>query len=374
MRGNTISKRGKRWAFTVDLPRGEDDKRRQKMYSLPTKKAAERKLTEVLSQLDNSTFVEPTKISTAQFLNDWVAALPLTDIKPSTRASYEMNMRRHIIPAVGSVPLQQLTTARVNKLYTDMLAGGLSQQSVRYAAMILRRALAKAIATGQLTRNPADAAERPKRVKSTMHTWRADELRGFLERISGEPMYPAILLSATTGARRGEVLGVRWRDLDLDARRMSIAQTLIAIGYHTEFSTPKTTGSKRLIDLDDVTVAALRRHRTQQLEARLAMGAGYTDLDLVFARPDGSPVHPERLTRTFGRLAKAAAMPVIRLHDLRHTWATLALQNGVHAKVVQERLGHSQISTTLDTYSHTVPAMQADAADTVARAIFGKAL
>lgn len=371
MRGSDLKKRGKRWAFTVDLPRGEDGKRRQRMYSAATKKEAERLRTATLASLDSNTYTEPTKVTTAEFLHGWIAGLGASGIKQSTRASYEMNIRRNVIPAIGAIPLQALTTARINKLYADMLAARLSPQTVRYCAMILRRALSKAVIEGQVTRNPADLADRPKRVRREMQTWRAEELRAFLDRIANEPMYAAILLAATTGARRGEVLGLRWRDLDLDARRMQIAQTLIAIGYRIEFDSPKTTGSRRLIALDEQTVAVLRQHRKRQLQERLVMGAGYDDRDLVFARPDGTPIHPERLTRTFKRLVKAAGLPVVRLHDLRHTWASLALQAGVHAKVVQERLGHSQISTTLDLYSHTLPSMGEDAAETVASRIFG---
>jgi integrase len=208
-----------------------------------------------------------------------------------------------------------------------------------------------------------------------MRTWTTSKLRSFLNAsVSSDDRYQAAwMLLATTGARRGEVLGLRWDDLDLDVGRASIEQTVIAVRHAVQFGTPKTAKGARTLRLDAGTVAALKAHRTRQLEERMAVGPGYCDHGLVFAKVDGEPLHPERFSREFDRRVERWGLPRIRLHDLRHTWATLALEANVPAKVVSERLGHANISVTMDIYSHVTEAMDAGAAETVAGLIFGAA-
>jgi integrase len=187
----------------------------------------------------------------------------------------------------------------------------------------------------------------------------------------------AILLGATTGMRRGEVLGLRWSDVDLDAGRLSVRQTLSAprnpdTGQHVPvFGEPKTKQGKRSVPLPAQTVAALRAHRKEQMRERLMAGPGWQDHGLVFCEPDGQPIHPDRFRKRFEHRVQRSGLPPIRFHDLRHTYATLALQAGVHAKVVSEILGHASIGITLDTYSHAVPGLQESAAETVAALVFG---
>jgi integrase len=220
----------------------------------------------------------------------------------------------------------------------------------------------------RLVRNPAAAADPPKagagRPESI--TWTAEQLRTFLEATRGSRYSAAYLLLATTGLRRGEALGLRWQDLDLDAGRASIRQTVIVIKHTVMIGTPKTAKGRRTVTLDTGTVAALREHRKRQAAERLLMGAGWTDNDLVFCHPDGTVVHPERFSRGFLEAVQRIGLPRIRLHDLRHGWATLALQAGIHPKVVQERLGHANIAITLDTYSHVVAGLHEEAAEHVA--------
>jgi integrase len=222
---------------------------------------------------------------------------------------------------------------------------------------------------GRLVRNPADAADPPKSAEAGRPesiTWTADQLRTFLEGTRASRHWTACLLLATSGMRRGEVLGLRWRDLDLDGGRASIRQTVIAVRHTPMLGTPKTAKGRRTITLDKGTVAALREHRKNQAAERLLMGAGWRDSELVFCHVDGTMLHPERFTRGFSEAVRRLGLPPIRLHDLRHGWATLALQAGVHPKVVQERLGHANIGITLDTYSHVVAGLHEDAAEQVA--------
>lgn len=366
MRGH-IRKRGNKWAVVVDTGRDEDGKRQQRWHSgFNRRKDAERALTEILGKLESGGYVEPAKLTVAEFLADeWLPAMRAS-LRPLTFESYTMIVRSRIVPEIGTVRLQRLTPATLNALYAT-LGERLSPRSVRYCHAVLRHALADAVRWDRLARNPADRAEPPsaKAAKAkAMQTWTAEQLATFLEHVADDRLYAAWRLAATTGLRRGELLGLRWRDLDLDAGRLAVVQTLVG---KRQFSEPKTDAGRRNVELDPATVTALRDHRKRQLGERLALGPAYDNAhDLVFCREDGEPLWPQSLSRTFERRAAAAGLPAIRFHDLRHTHATLALAAGVHPKVVSERLGHANVGITLDTYSHATPAMQADAASRVA--------
>jgi integrase len=270
----------------------------------------------------------------------------------------------------------------LNGLYPALLedrkqsngGGGLSPRSVRYVHTIIHRAFRDAVRWGRITRNPADAADPPRSaatVRAAMTTWSAEQVRAFLVHTADHRLHAAFAVLGTTGMRRGECLGLRWSDIDLTAGRVSITQTVIAVNHEVRIGSPKTTRGRRTVSLDSGTVAALQEHRRRQAAERLRMGAGFADHGLVFCRPDGGPLHPERFSRTFSIEAMRAGLPPIRLHDLRHTWATLALSAGEHPKVVQERLGHANVSITLDVYSHVTEGLHSDAADRVATIIFG---
>lgn len=381
MRGH-IRKRGNKWNVVLDVGRDENGRRKQRWLSgFDTRRAAHQALTDALSRLQAGNYVEPTRETVATFLRGWIEAQRAT-VRPSTWRSYAMIVESHIIPHLGSTPLQRLTAASLNAFYADLLTSGgvarkgkpLSPRTTRYIHTVLRKALADAVRWSRLARNVADQADPPStRVTSSreMKTWTAAELRGFLDHVQADRLHAAWTLAATTGMRRGEVLGLRWTDLDLDRARLSVRQTLIAVRYELSFSTPKTKKSTRNVALDSTTVATLKTHRVAQLEERLAFGLGSPTGDgLVFTQPNGEPVHPDRFSGWFQQHIRAAGLPRIRLHDLRHTHATLALSAGIHAKVVSERLGHSTVSITLDTYSHAIPAMQEDAADKVAALVF----
>jgi len=205
-----------------------------------------------------------------------------------------------------------------------------------------------------------------------MHTWTRDELRSFLATVRDDRLYAAWVLLATTGMRRGELLGVRWSDIDFDGGSVAVRQTLSSVGGKITFSTPKTAKSRRNVPLDPTTVEALRQHRDAQGKERVTWAEIYTDLDLVFCREDGSVLRPDTITRRFHELSKRAGVPLIRLHDVRHSYASLGLAAGTHPKVMAERLGHATVGITLDTYSHVAPALARHAADDLAALILGE--
>jgi integrase len=282
MRG-TIIKRGNSWAVVVEVGRDPSTgKRVRKWHSgYRTKRDAERARTELLSRLDHGTYVSPDRRTVGGFLeDDWLPAVKAR-LTPSTWDSYARNVRLHIAPELGPIPLQALTAARLNEFYSTLSSngrrdgrGGLAPKTVRYLHGIIRRALADAARWSLVQRNVADQAD-PPTIRSTapeMKTWTADALSRFLDLVSEDRLYAAWALAATTGIRRGEVLGLRWSDVDLDASRLAVRQTLVSVAYETRFSTPKTARSRRSVSLDATTVAALRAHRKQQLEERMAWG------------------------------------------------------------------------------------------------------
>lgn len=380
MSRGSVVKRGKGYAVVLELAQDpETGRRRQKWHSgYRTKADAERARTELLGRLDQGTYVAPTKSTLGEFLAEWLDTIETT-VRESTADSYRRNVENHVIPRIGSVRLTSVDAGTLNGLYAEMLRsgrrdgrGGLSPRTVRYVHTILHRAFKDAVRWGRLVRNPADAADPPAagsgEERPDIETWDAATLRQFLglAREHEERWYAAWVLLATTGARRGEVLGLRWADVDLEAGRLSIRQSLTVVQHRPVFEAPKTAKGRRAVALDPGSVLVLREWRRRQLEERMAMGSGWADTGLVFTQPTGELVHPEAFSKVFERRVAVWRLPRLTIHGLRHTWATLALEGGVHPRVVQERLGHSTIAVTLGTYSHVSPSLHDEAARAVA--------
>jgi integrase len=378
----TVIKRGRSWSVVVELERDQAGKRRRKWHSgYRTRREAEAARVEILGRIQRRDYVEPSQLTLASFLEDqWLPSISAT-VRAGTFESYQRNVRCHLVPRLGNVPLQALTPPRLNAFYAELLSdgrrdgrGGLSPRTVRYVHAILRRALQAAVRWQLVARNVADLAD-PPTPKATrprpIPTWTAEELSRFLASVAGDRTYPLWVVLASTGMRRGEALGARWEDVDLDFSQWRVRRTLVAVGHELSESTPKTDRGRRSVALDPATVRVLREWRKRQLEERMAWGPAWIETGRVFTREDGADLHPERVSELFDRLVKRSGLPRLTVHGLRHTHATLALQVGVHPKVVQERLGHSSVAFTLDKYSHAIPAMQEDAAAKIAALISG---
>jgi integrase len=363
--------------FVVNGPRRPNGKRRQvRRRGFASLKDAKTEHAKVVAKLDEGTFVEPSRQLFGDYLGEWLDAIR-AKVRPSTHYSYRRKVDEYVRPRIGGIRLAHLSASNLNIVYADLLATGgrggrpLSPRTILYTHAVIRKALADAVRWGRIARNVADGADPPKHRTPEMHTWTADDVRSFLRHVERDRLAAVWRLAATTGMRRGELLGLRWPDLDLDAGRVAIRRSLVMAGSVPAFSDPKTARGRRSVALDRGTVAAIREHRKRQAEERLAFGPAYRDGDLVFAQEDGSPIDPDRFTKMFTGHVRAAGLPRIRLHDLRHTHATLALAAGVHPKVVSERLGHATVSLTLDTYSHAIPALEEEAAEKVAEIVFG---
>jgi integrase len=224
---------------------------------------------------------------------------------------------------------------------------------------------------GYVARNVADAVNPPKGLPAERQVWTPEQLRAFLSHMRDDRLYAAWLLVATTGLRRAELAGLRWVDVDFEAGRVSPRRPRVVVDYTVVESDAKTPKGRRSLALDPATLAALKAHQARQAEEKTIIGTGYRDSGLVFTMPDGSPIHPQRISAWFLQHTRAAGLPRIRLHDVRHSYATAALAAGVPPKVISQRLGHATIAITMDTYSHVIPGLDEQAAQTVARLILG---
>lgn len=322
-------------------------------------------------------YVVVSDITVADYLmNEWLPSVKTT-IRPSTHVSYAGHVSNHIIPGIGSLQLQALTPAAINARYAYLLENGrgqgrgLSPATVHHVHVTLHRALRDAVRWRRLHHNPADAADPPRASahRKEMEVWTGDELRTFLTSVSGSPLYPLWLLLSTTGMRRGEALGLHWEDLAVASRKVSIRRSLSMLHGLPVVTEPKTRRGSRTIPLDPATVDALVAHRRGQYEARMLGGDKWTDSLYVFTKPLGDRLDPNYVTLCFKKAVKAAGLRPIRLHSLRHTYATLALAAGMNPRDLSARLGHSTVAFTLDVYSHAVAALEVESADAVAALI-----
>lgn len=368
-----VVQRGKNsWSYVIEQPTDALGRRRQKWVSgFRTKAAAVKARRAALVEIDRGIYVEPTKQTVGAFLTGvWLPAIRQS-VRPSSHSSYANMVDLHVIPYIGNVPLVRLDAAALNTLYAALLEGGpqvrpLSPRSTAYVHRIIHRALRDAMRWGHVPRNQAELAEPPRAPRPEMSVWSTEQIATFLDHVRDHRLYALWLLAFTTGMRRGELLGLRWQDVDLETARLSIVQTLILLRSEVRFSEPKTAKSRRSLSLDSASVAALKVYRVAQLEERVAWGPAWSDTGLVFTREDGEPYHPGTVSKLFLELSSRAGLPRIRFHDARHSYATAALSVGIHPKIVSERLGHSSIGMTLDVYSHVMPALEEEAAARVA--------
>ena len=365
MRGH-ITKRGKS-SYTIVLEMDKDPatrKRNQQWISVKgNKKDAEKRLSEMLHQIDTGSFMRPGKTTVAEFLEQWLKDCR-SRLSPRGFERYSGIVTGHLIPDLGSIALTQLRPEHIQKHETAMQESGLSARTARYHHSVIHSALKTAVEWGLLARNPADAVKPPKIRRVDMQTWDEGEMRRFLEAAKGSTYYELFFLALYTGMRRSELLALRWQDIDLDLGQVSVSRTLhhLKDGRYV-YTEPKSAKSRRTIALSPSAILLLKDYRQHQALKRAELGGVQKDADLVFCHLlDGSPLRPNSITRAWQTAARGAGVKVIRLHDARHTHASIMLKQGIHPKIVQERLGHSTIQMTLDTYSHVAPGLQAAAA------------
>lgn len=350
-----------------------DGRKRRTIYG-KTRADVSEKLTEALADRNGGLVFDAGKMTVGEYLDRWLADSARGTVRKSTYDSYKRQLRRYVHPALGYLALKKLTELHIQGLYRSMQDRGLSARTVRYTHAVLRRALKQAVRWKYIPRNPCDDADPPKVQRDEMLPLDREQARRFLEAAEksgpdGEParFHALYVLALHIGMRPGELLALKWEDVDLEAGVLSINRTLSMAG---EFTAPKTAKSRRRIRLTAGSIAALKAHRKRQLEERMRLSSLWRDHGLVFPSTVGTPLNHRNLARSFKDLLKRASLPEsTRLYDLRHTCATLLLARNVHPKYVQELLGHASITLTLDTYSHVLPGMDGGAASAMDEAL-----
>lgn len=364
MRGH-ITQRSK-GTYSIKISLGKDPatgKYKSQWFTVQgSKKDAEKRLSEILHQLDTGAYMKPGKTTVADYLQRWLSDYAKPNLSPRGYERYESIIRVHLIPNLGSIPLVQLRTEHLQKHYNSMIKVGLSARTIRYHHVILHKALQTAIKWGLVSRNAANGVDLPKARRSEMQTWDESELNQFLEAAKGTQYYALFYTALYTGMRRSELLALRWQDIDFVYGQIYINRSMHQLKDKSYiFTAPKSEKSRRTIALPPSAFLVMESyHKAKETEC-LMIGTVLNDSDLVFSTL-GKPLRPNTVSRAWAMLAAKAGIKVIRLHDARHTHASLMLKQGIHPKVVQERLGHSTISITLDTYSHVAPGLQEAAA------------
>lgn len=400
---NGLVKRGSTWSYYIRVK----DPATGKMKSVgkggfATWTEARDAQTKAKAAEQDGTAVAPSQLTLGAYLTDWLEGVEL-HVKATTARSYRMHVEVHIVPALGGVKLQAVSPAMLRKFYAGLLkdgrckrakdddeeattaatdAGdaksktekpptrkelepGLSPATVRRIHATLHKALADAVDDELLARNPASKGKPPKVDKDgqrEMQSWTEDELRDFLKAIRDDWSYPLFYLAATTGMRRGELCGLRWKDVDLTDKHVRVQNARIVVGTKTKDAAPKRN-KRRTVNIDAAAVAALKAHRKGQAAEALKLAGAPKNLGYVFTQQDGQPLHPDYVTRLFNTAVRKSGVRRIRLHDLRHTHASLLLAKGIPVRVVSERLGHETPAFTMAVYQHVLPGQQQDAAD-----------
>ena len=368
MHGYVTQRRGRFYAVIYEGLDPVTGRERRRWHPAGTNRAdAERLATKLARAEDGRADAVRSLTFGAYLARDWLPMKKL-QLAVTTYASYERNIKRHVLPALGQIRLRRLKHTQINALYDQLLKPtpnrpALANKTVYEIHLLIRGALAHALREGLVTNNAALVARSPL-LKATRRpvakSWTAEELKAFLRATASHRFFPLLWLTAMTGMRRSEVLGLQWHDIDFKRQRLALNRGLVAVGYEVHQTRGKTRNARRAIDLDPTTIEILAAWRTlQDVEAR----ATGIELDgWVFTDGDGQPIHPHAVTPAFERIARRAGVPVIRFHELRHTHGTLLITAGVPVKVVSERLGHANIAFTIETYQHVLPGMQADAA------------
>lgn len=378
MKGHIRERSPGKWAIILDVY-DETGKRRRKWHTFAgTKRQAQEECSRLVTLMRSGGYIEASKQTVAEYLDEWLTFVK-PSVAPKTHERYAEILQKGVAPLLGDVTLSKLKTDRIDAAWSKALTegrrdgkGGLSPRTVHHMRRVLIKALGQAVTWDRLTKNPALATTPPKVERKQMLAYDASQTHELLEAMRPTRMFIPVLLAVMCGLRRGEILALRWRHIELGDNRRSIAimesaeQTKDGVRYKE----PKS-GKARVVALSSTVLAELKAHRARQAEEQLKLGLRPDVDSFVVAQVDGSPIQPRSLTHEWVRLIGKTSLPRIRFHDLRHTHASQMLSTGVHPKVASERLGHSSIGITLDLYSHVMPGMQADAAEQVDAAIRG---
>jgi len=361
MRGNIREKTKGSWQIQIYTGTDPDGKRRRHFETVKGRKGdAQRRLTELLSSLDKGVYTPPGHLTVAEHLYQWLEGYVKTNCSPRTFDGYQSIMDRHLIPALGYVQLKQLHPQMIQAYY-GKACETLSSRTVHHQHRVLSQSLKYAVRQGYLGRNPAEFVDPPSPRNKVMRHLDPSEVELLLTSVNDHYYYPVIYTAVSTGLRQAELLGLRWRDIDLDMCSISVSQVLYIRKGEYQFKEPKTSHSRRRVSMTPKLACFLRAYKLEREKLYFVLGSELTLDSLVFTSVDGKPIDARVMSHAFGRMVKKAGLGGVRFHDLRHTFASLMLMRGAKPKVISEALGHASVAFTMDVYSHIIEGMQSDA-------------
>lgn len=370
MRGS-VRKKDNAWQYTVDI--GKDPstgkRRRKSKGGFRTKKDCEKAMSELITQIQNGNYFEESGLLFKDYLKKWLNSYQ-SNVSPRTYIRYENDINKYISIHLGNIEISNLKPLHIQDFYNHCLKKlNLSPTTVIHFHAIIHKSLSQAVKWQLINFNPADSVEKPKKIRKEMVVWTQEEVNEVLKRTKDMTIYIPILLAVGTGMRRGEILGLTWDNVDFDDSVIYVQKQLQKINDQLILMQPKTKRSIRKITISTNIISVLKELKKEQFKNRLYLGENYNKNSFVVCQNDGRPYDPGYITKNFGRILKRICpelnIPIISFHDLRHTHATLLLKAGVNPKVVAERLGHTTVSMTLDTYSHVLPDMQKEVAEKI---------
>lgn len=361
--GSIYKRQDGRWVATLNLG-WEDGKRKRKSYYGETRQEVQKKLTKALNDHARGIALGDDRLTVEKYLETWLEESVKPRVRPLTYATYKSVVANHLNKSIGKVKLVKLTPVQVQAMLNKRKDEGLSPRRVQLVREVLRNALNQAIKWGLVSRNVAALANAPRSVKNPVKPLSPEDVQAFLKAAQGDRLEALWTLTLATGLREGEVLGLHWDNIDLDAGTLRVTHALQRVkGEGLQRVEPKSESSRRTIPLPALVVESLRQHRLRQKQEAAWGRKRWQDTEFVFTTKIGTPLDAQRLQIEFKELLKRAGLGDKRFHDLRHSCASLLLAQGVSPRTVMETLGHSQISLTMNTYSHVMPAQKQDAAD-----------
>ena len=368
---------GKSWQITVELPRDPITGKRNRVYRTVngTKKEAEHEMRKLITEIEKGVYIPDNNITISEWMKTWLDVYIIPNVSPTTLSGYEGMIRRYINPLIGHIPVQSLTTiavqAWVNSLKVSPSSGKeMSAKTIKHCYHVLKGSMDKAVLAEIINRSPCTGVMLPKGKKKPAVVYCESDIRKLIQAAKGTEMELIIDLELCMGMRRGELLGLQWCDVDWEKNQIHICRNRVVVKGKSLLKDPKTAAGNRILDVPEILMKKLYRHRMQCMENQLQQGSSYTATDFIIVHPDGKPIYPEYVSQLLTKLQERAGLPKCRFHDLRHLCASIMLKQGVNVKVAQERLGHADISTTLNIYSHVLPSSAKEAAEKIGAMVY----